>query len=232
MAAHTWDGLLYIGDFLDCVSVSGHDEFNLKDREGRRLKDEFDIANEILDRHQWLIWENNPYAQFVFLEGNHEERVARYINKNPELAGLIDVPICLRLKERGFQWVEAWTKSEDFKIGKATFTHGRKTGQYHAKQMVTDYGRSIFYGHTHDMMCIPIAHKGKDEIMVGQSIGCLCEYELPYMKGRASRWQQGFMVLYVLPDGRFTYYTPRIFEHEFVGPDGVLYTPETDNVRV
>jgi len=92
MAAHTWDGLLYIGDFIDGVSVSAHDIHNLKDREGRRLADEYKEANKVLDRHQQLIWNNNPYAKFVYLEGNHEERVARYINQHPEMAGLIDVP--------------------------------------------------------------------------------------------------------------------------------------------
>ena len=45
------------------------------------------------------------------------------------------------------------------------------------------------------------------------------------MKGKPSNWQQGFMVLFLLPNGNYTYYTPRIFNHQFIGPDGVLYTP-------
>lgn len=58
---------------------------------------------------------------------------------------------------------------------------------------------------------------------MGQSIGCLCEYDQAYMKGKPSNWQQGFMVLFLLPNGNYMYYTPRIFDHKFIGPDGVLY---------
>jgi hypothetical protein len=75
------------------------------------------------------------------------------------------------------------------------------------------------------MMAIPRTHKGKSDIIVGQSIGCLCEYDQAYMKGKPSNWQQGFMVLFLLPNGNYTYYTPRIFDHQFIGPDGVHYAP-------
>ena len=64
---------------------------------------------------------------------------------------------------------------------------------------------------------------GKPGAVQGQSIGCLCERDQAYMKGKPSNWQQGFMVLHVLPGGNYTYYTPRIFNAEFIGPDGVHY---------
>ena len=35
------------------------------------------------------------------------------------------------------------------------------------------------------------------------------------------------MVLFVLPNGTYTYYTPRIFDHQFIGPDGALYQPRS-----
>lgn len=223
MARHSWTGYLNIGDLLDMDSISSFNKGKPGNTEGRFVSEDFAIANDILNRHQQIVWENNPYAKFVLLEGNHEERIDRFLAENPTFKGLFSIEKNLMLKERGFEWIRAWSKGEVYQIGKARFTHGEKVGQYHAKQMVTDYGTSIFYGHTHDMMCIPIAHKGKDDILVGQSIGCLCQYDLPYMRGRASKWQQGFMVLHVMPDGNYTYYTPRIFDHKFIGPDGVLY---------
>lgn len=224
MAAHTWDGYLNLGDFVDMDSISSFNKGKPGNTEGRYISEDFALANKILDRHQWLIWENNPYAKFVMLEGNHEERIERFLAENPTFKGQISLEKDLRLKERGFEWIKSWSKGEFYSIGKAKFHHGEKTGQYHAKQMVTDYGCSIFYGHVHDMMCIPINHKGDHEsIHVGQSLGCLCNFDLPYMRGKAHKWQQGFGVFYFQLDGNFTYYTPRIFDHKFIGPDGILY---------
>lgn len=226
MAAHTWDGYLNLGDFVDMDSISSFNKGKPGNIEGRYLADDFKIANKVLDRHQQIIWSNNPYAKFVLLEGNHEERVDRFLAENPTFKDLFSIEIQLKLKERKFEWVRSWSKGETFKLGKATFTHGDKIGQYHAKQMVTEYGGSIFYGHVHDMMCIPISYKGEaDKIHVGQSMGCLCKYDLPYMRGKAHKWQQGFGIFYILPDGSFTYYTPRIINNSFVGPDGKYYAP-------
>ena len=50
--------------------------------------------------------------------------------------------------------VRSWSRGETHKVGKATFTHGLYTNQYHAKKMVDAWGESIVYGHTHDMMAI------------------------------------------------------------------------------
>lgn len=225
MAAHTWAGLLYIGDFMDFDFISSFNDQNLRATANRTFKQDYAYANKILDRHQLLIWENNPYAKFVMLEGNHEERVERFLDANPKMQGSVEVENGLRLKERGFEWIRSWSKGELYRIGKATFTHGLYTNQYHAKKMVDAYGSSIFYGHTHDVMEIPRTHKGKQDIIVGQSIGCLCEYEQSYMKGKPSNWQQAFMVLHLLPNGNYTYYITRIIDHQFVGTDGVLYTP-------
>lgn len=226
MAAHTWDGLLYIGDLMDFDCISSFNKENLRSVEKKRLALEYQYANNVLDRHQQIIWNNNPYAKFVLLEGNHEERVERYINANPQLEGLVEVEIGLRLQERGFKWIRSWSKGETYQIGKAHFLHGNYTNQYHPAKMAQKYGDSVFYGHTHDMMCHAVANQlHPDKVHVGQSLGCLCERNQSYMKGAPSNWQQGFGIFFFLEDGTYTYYTPRIFNNQFIGPDKVLYTP-------
>jgi predicted phosphodiesterase len=224
MAAHTWDGLLYIGDFLDFDMVSSFNKGAPRRKQGRYLSNDFAYANKILDRHQAIIRKRNPKAQFVMLEGNHEERIERYIDENPEHQGTYEVHIGLRFEERKITCVRSWSRGEVFKIGKASFTHGLYTNQYHAKKMLDAEAASIFYGHTHDMMCIPRTRRDKHDLQVGQSLGCLCDIEQSYMKGKPSNWQQGFGVFYFLPNGNYTYYTPRIINHQFIGPDGVLYS--------
>jgi predicted phosphodiesterase len=226
MAAHRWDGYLNIGDFLDMDSISSFNKGKPGNTEGIRIWEDYNTANKILDRHQAIVRKRNPKAEFVMLEGNHEERVGRFFAENPIFkGGPMDVDKALRLKERGFKWVKAWSEGEDYKIGHAHFTHGQYTNRYHAAKMVENYGESIFYGHTHDIMCMPKASKLHPEtVLVGQSIGCLCKRDLAYMKGRPSNWQLGFAVFFFLPNGNYTYYVVRIFDYAFVGPDGVLYS--------
>ena len=223
MAAHTWDLYINLGDFLDFDSISSFNFGKPRAIRDRYLSSDFALANKILDRQQAIIRKRNPRAEFVLLQGNHEERVERYLDQNPQFEGLLDLPKLLRLDERKIKWVEAWSKGEVYKVGKATFTHGLYTNMYHAKKMLDAEAHSVFYGHTHDMMCIPRTRRDKSDLQVGQSLGCMCEIEQSYMKGKPSNWQQGFGVFHFLPDGTYNYYTPRIIDGRFVGPDGILY---------
>ncbi len=206
---------------FDMISSFNNNKPRLK--QNRILDIDYTLTNKILDRHQAIIRSRNKNAKFFLLEGNHEERIERLLDVFPEFQGKLEVEKCLRLKERNIKWVRAWSKGELYRIGKATFTHGLYTNTYHAKKMVDAFGQSIFYGHTHDIMEIPRTHKGRSDLIVGQSIGCLCEYDQSYMKGKPSNWQQGFMVLHKFPNGNYTYYIVRIIDHQFIGPDGVLY---------
>lgn len=223
MAAHKWDGYINLGDFMDFDQISSFNANKMKLIEGRRILKDYDIGNEILDRHQAIIRKKNPDAEFVLLEGNHEFRIERYLEVNPQFTGMVEVETALRLKERGFKWVRCWEKGDIFKKGKASFTHGQYTSKYHAAKMVDTYGDNIFYGHTHDVMSFPRTLRGKNKTHVGQSLGCLCDYELSYIKKNPSNWQQAFGVFYFQPNGFFNHYVTQIFNHKFIGPDGVEY---------
>lgn len=224
MATLTLAGIINIGDFLDMETISSFSEGRPRLIEGKYISADIAEANKILDRHIGIARKKNPKARYVYLQGNHEHRIERFLDEHPQFQGLLDIEHLLKFKERGIEWIRSWEKGEIFALGKAHFTHGQATGQYHAKKMVEDYGDSIFYGHVHDIMCIPKANKTHPEkVIVGQSIGCLCIRDMPYMQGRPSKWQQGFAVFFFMPDGTYTYYTPRIFNGQFVGPDGVLY---------
>lgn len=225
MAAHRWDVYLNLGDFMDFDMISKFNKEALRLLEGRRIQEDYEHGNQILDRHQRIVRENNPNAEFVLLEGNHEERIERLLNRMPQFEGILEVEHGLRLEERGFKWVRCWSKGEVYKLGKAYFSHGQYTNKYHANKMVDQFGVNIFYGHTHDIQSMPKVLRGKDRTIEGSSLGCLCRYDQQYMKGRPSNWQQGFAVMHILPNGFFNLYVVRIFNHRFVGPDGVLYAP-------
>lgn len=224
MSAHRWDGYLNIGDFMDFDQISSFNANKLRLLEGRNILKDYEVGNRILDRHQEIVRKNNKHAEFVLIEGNHEYRIERYLDVNPQFTGMLEVENALRLKERGFKWVRNWSKGDLYRIGKACFAHGQYTNQYHSKKMVDTYGDNIFYGHTHDVQSFSRVVRGRNKTQVGQSLGCLCNYELSYIEKNPSNWQQAFAVFYFLPNGLFSYYIPRIFNHTFVGPDGVTYS--------
>lgn len=223
ISKHKWDYYINLGDYMDLDCISSHNKNNLRAVEGKRIMKDYEAGNLILDRHQKIIQKKNPGAKFVLLEGNHEYRIERYIDANPQLEGMVEVEIGLRLEERGFKYVRCYKTGEHYTLGKANFHHGQYTSKYHANKMVDAYGDNIFYGHTHDIMCHPKVLKGKDKTLVGQSLGCLCDYEQSYIGKNPSNWQQGFAVFFFLPNGFFTYYVTRIFDHKFIGIDGVVY---------
>ncbi len=223
MAAYKWDEYVNMGDFLDFDQISSFNEDSLRDLENRRLKADFYTANQILDRHQQIIKEKNRNAKFTLLEGNHEYRMERLINKYPALEGLLEVETRLKLEERGFKYVKCYTKGDLHKIGKAYFHHGLYATSGHAKKHVDSFGVNIFYGHVHDIQQYTKVAFGKNKTLVGQSLGCLCTYEQGYIGKNPKNWQHAFAVFHFQPNGFFNYYIVNIFDGKFVGPDGVFY---------
>lgn len=214
-----WDGYINLGDLADLNTVSSHNKNNLLAVEGARLQKDFDAVNRFWDNRN-IQFEGKP--QF-WIQGNHEYRLDRYLQVHPELIGSLDFVTKCDLAKRGVTWLPFWEKGETLEIGNATFIHGLYTNKHHAEKHAQAYGRPVFYGHTHDLQQHSIVRNGDNKTVVGQSLGCVCDYRQSYMLGRPNRWQQAFGVFRFFPDGNFTYCIIPIFEHRFVSPDGEIY---------
>ena len=216
VSRNEWDEVVMLGDLLDFDCISTHNKNKLRLEEDKRLQKDYDHANRFLDTWQ----KATGKAKWTILEGNHDERAERYVDANPVLEGSIEVAGKLDFKARGIQWVRFWTKGEVYSIGTAHFGHGLYCNKYHAERHASEYGVCFFYGHTHDVQEMPKSLRGADKTIIGQSMGCLCRYNQPYMKGRPSKWQQAFGVFYFQPSGFFNHYVVRIFDHKFISPEG------------
>lgn len=106
------DVLIHIGDHFDLPSLSSYDK-GTKKAEGKRLDD--DIAAGIEGMNLLLqpvadlqAAELKKYGEvrykpkMIFTIGNHEERLMRHVNANPELAGLVGYDN-FKLKENGWE---------------------------------------------------------------------------------------------------------------------------------
>src|SRR6185437_14840602 len=88
------DVVVCVGDLVDCYSVSS---FSKDPRRTIDLKKEMDRAGAILDKIQ--------APRKIFIEGNHEDRLRRYLTeKAPELVPFDnDIPGLLKSRERGWE---------------------------------------------------------------------------------------------------------------------------------
>lgn len=224
--ADIWiDEYVHLGDLMDFDMISSFNADNLRENETRRLAEDYRLANQILDRHQAIVRKRNKKAKFTLLEGNHEERIQKLINKNPELEGLLEVPKNLRLEERGFKWVPNYSTGELHKIGRLYFSHGKYINKYHPAKMVDTYGVNLAYGHAHDMMSHTKMLWGKNKIIMAQSLGFLAdEKKLKYMKDGPSNWLQGFGVAEIREDGNFNLFPVAMIDYTFSW-NGKIYEP-------
>jgi hypothetical protein len=110
------DCIIIGGDFISCSSLSHWDRNKRMLMEGRRYRADIDTANKALN----LMFQDLAKLQtrqkrnkkkvyrptIVYLIGNHEEWVDKYLETHPELEGTIGVEKDLHLKRRGILYKE------------------------------------------------------------------------------------------------------------------------------
>ena len=187
------DVLVILGDFADFYAVSSHD----KDPNRRA-----DLAWEVGEVNACLdIIEKLPAKKIVFCEGNHEQRLSRYLGKKaPELFNTVRVDRLFRIQERGWKWVPYRTH---YKIGKLFVTHdyGRH-GKYCAQQTLDAYQHNIAFGHSH-RAAIYYSGNVAGEKHVSASLGWLGDpKQVDYVhQGQLREWTQGIGHAWVEANG-------------------------------
>jgi hypothetical protein len=223
MADERWDEYVNIGDFLDLEMFSSFTKDAPRKVETRRVKSDFEMANEILDRHQEIIRKNNPKANYTLLLGNHEARCERFVDAHPTLEGFLDIEKDLRLKERGFKCVRCYPNGEAHSVGKLKLIHGIYVGPNAARKTIENFGESVMTGHTHSMTVASKSRWGDNNALQGFTIGCLCDMRQDYVGRNPTEWALGFAVIYTLENGDFFVYTPKITNWRMVAPNGKVY---------
>lgn len=199
--------IILLGDFLSLNSLSHWAYDKKKLCENKRFKKEIDKANHELDFLQ------KNCDEVIYLGGNHEDWVVQYVEKRPEVEGLMELPIVLKLKERGITWVPM---NKLYKVGKMYFVHGLYISKYHASKHLHSYGCCITYGHTHTAQTAQMNMKMQDPIMA-YGLGCLCDHEPEYRRGRPSNWiDQAAIMYHDTETGNFNLYPINITKGQFI----------------
>ena len=187
------DHIVLNGDLLDCYTVSAFPKApGMPD-----LQAELDMGIEFLQDLKSAC----PTAKITFIEGNHEERLKRFMKTNKALYGLrcFQLPKLLRLDELDIDYVE-YGDCLDFHSGvyEISITHGhkvRKHSAYSAKgHLLDEYYANVIHGHTHRIGTF--YQDGKLGRRRAFEIGGLFDRDqADYVTGEKN-WQNGFAVLY------------------------------------
>jgi hypothetical protein len=168
---------IYNGDIFDFYTVSS---FSTNPSRAFDLQDEIDLARAFLERRA----EKNPDARRILGEGNHEDRLRRWLwKRGPELQSLraLRIEELLGLDGMGFEQVNYRSKVDvlGFRV-----EHGYRTSKSSAHRvnvarlMAIDTGSSGLCGHSHGFSHYGWADdRGSHSYVEG---GCLSQLTLEY----------------------------------------------------
>ena len=205
------DIIVHLDDHWDMPSLSSYDKGTAA-VEGKRVMDDIAVGNAALDllhqpirrlqaaqrRYKQAVY--NPRK--VFLIGNHEQRIARYVNANPELIGLISYDN-FNLKENGWE-VHDFLKLVD--INGILFSHyfanpmsGRPySGR--AASLIQRIGKSYVMGHRQelDFTCRELCDGTRQ---IGIVAGAFYQHDEGYKGYQGNKHWRGVVVLHEAENG-------------------------------
>lgn len=159
------------------------------------LQEELDIWADV--QREWR--SATPNAMVRFIMGNHEDRLRRYLWKNPAFWGLeaLKISNLLNFEEHGIAEGTTDKYYEEFLVpGVLVIKHGRfvrKDSAYSAKAHLLDEFHSInvVTGHTHRTGSHYI--KTRNGILQSVEAGCLCDLNPDYVPN--PNWQQAVTLI-------------------------------------
>ena len=180
-------------DALDFYVVSKYDKDPERVAEND-LQSEIDAWQK--GQEEWLSAARG--AQFVFLPGNHEDRLRRYLWKRPELHSLrnLRMQALLGLDDMGIEY-----KDELVLFDRLVIKHGDRISKHSAFTAKAElehekHSISTMTGHTHRGGSHYVTTR--TGVMQAHECFCLCSLEPEYVK--KPNWQQGIALATVATD--------------------------------
>lgn len=207
------DTIIHLGDHADMPSLSTHDQKGSKAFEGLRYIKDVTAAREAmgvlleplkeLQERQKKNKEKVYKPTRIFLMGNHENRIERAINNNPQLEGLISSND-LKYKEAG--WL-VYPFLQPITVDGVVYSHyfptgamGRPCGT--AQQMVTKLHQSCVAGHQQGRQ-VAYGRKADGSMLTCIIAGSCYTHDEPYMDVISNRHWRGVVVLNEVVNGHF-----------------------------
>ena len=217
------DIIAQLGDFLSLESLSHWDKNKRLLMEGRRYRNDIEAGQDALTRLYQPIREyysmcrrmkrKTYWPELVWIMGNHEEWVPKYLETHPELDMDIDLIDDLQLYtyDRNVTVVPygRWEL-----IDNVAFTHapimanGRPVqGSMAMASALSLFHHSVVFGHLHHLEFSCTNRHGRQCLQQALSAGCFFEGTFSYCETANNKFWRGVVMIETRGDGSFDFET-------------------------
>ncbi len=210
------DRIIINGDMLDCAVISSFARDPLSPQS---------LTKEIRHGRKFLEYCKGMAKEVIYIGGNHEDRIRRFIWKNSEVFApfgstacgtaidALSVPNLLGLDDLSIPY---YSYGAGFQLGYLLVTHGsviRKHSGYTARAAFEATGTSVLIGHTHRLGAHYVTNRAGEH--AAYENGCLCSLKPSYVPG-IPNWQQGFSIVSTFKNGMFSVEQPIILKRKVI----------------
>jgi hypothetical protein len=205
--------IIHLADHWDMPSLSSYDK-GTKKAEGRTYQDDIDAGLEGMEALLRPLWEYNSRMKaqkmkqyrprMVFTTGNHEERIMRHVNANPELAGKCSYDD-FKLKEMGW---EVYDFLEIVQIDGVSYSHffanpntGRPWGGV-ARTRLNNIGFSFTMGHQQGKD-LAEKHLSNGKVIRALIVGSFYQHNEEYKGYQGNNHFRGCIYKHEVKDGNY-----------------------------
>jgi len=217
------DTIVCHGDVADMWQISDHRppvETSLKPHQ-ISLQDTLQQSAEHLAQMASLAKNG---AEKYFLEGNHEERWTRLladIQRNPKLRHLLFIPAISEVltmpyligtDKMGYSYAPYYSGGDKIVLkDRLLIMHGYKATMWASRATLSDYGKSVIFGHTHRIQSF--TKRDLVGTIAAWNMGCLCDLDPSWRQH--TNWAHGFTVVtWKKIDGEWFFNTEQIRIHD------------------
>jgi len=197
--------VLFIGDFLTFDALSAWDKNKRAKMEGRRYQKDIDAGNKFLGA---MYSEMSDVAlmdtQFILTEGNHEERLWRYLDEDPTFKGAVDYRVDLDIEDWTIVPYKEYYIHRGIHFTHVPFNKARPIGGKYAVHRALEFHQhSVIFGHTHELSSAGLHRTGAAHLSQSLSVGCYFEHTDDYAVGTVTNYWRGILLIDHYKLGRF-----------------------------
>ena len=204
--------VVMIGDWADMSSLSSYDK-GKKSFEGRRYLRDIEASQEAMDAFLGPLYDYNTKAKknrekrynprMILTMGNHENRINRAVELQPELEGVLSTD---HLKYEEYGW-EVFPFLEVAHVDGVAYSHYFTSGVLGrpvttARALLTKKHQSCVMGHV-QTMDIATDYRADGTPILGLFAGCCYEHNEDYLGPQGNAHFRGFHMLYEVNNGSF-----------------------------
>jgi hypothetical protein len=202
------DVVIHGGDHWDLPSLSSYDRGKAS-AEGRRVFKDIEAGNKALAEFTEALQSPRGYKpRKVMLRGNHENRLERYVEDNPELKGTVGshlfndvalgwevVPFLKPVEIGGILFAHYFPRGGDGSVGQT------KRGAPSASAQVKREMQSCVAGHQQGLQLA--VHTNGRRIIRGIIAGSFYTHEESYLSPQGTCYWRGILLLHEVRNGEF-----------------------------